>query len=120
VECYFELGEHEFGKNYIGDGEILPPMWHKLLKDDKALNSPRSLEVMIIADGGERKHCLVIHRVDEEEAGTYERLGTCDLYHSDSPPMEHFQGRSYLTVKEWWPSREERKLECGWETITLK
>lgn len=118
VDCCFKLGE-----NSIGRGEILPPMWTKLLKEDgmfsSSRSSSRSLEVILIADGGWRKHCLVIHRVGEVEACTYERMGTCELNYYDPPPMEHAKGLPYVTVEEW-PSEERWKLECRWETITLK
>lgn len=116
VVCYSTLEEHE-----VGEARILPPVWASVLKDDEAFRSSRVLDVIVIADSPDewRKECLVIHLVADEEADTYERLGTCKLYF-DWPKIKHVQNRKYLTVDETGVfAGEVSDLECTYKTITL-
>lgn len=109
-------------QNEIGSGQILTPMWAKVLKDGEVSHSSRLLNVIVIADSPSRrrKQCLVIHYVPEGEADTYERMGTCELYY-DWPEIKSVQNKTYLTVNEagCWAGKNIRDLECVFKTITL-
>lgn len=114
VRCFFPQEKHE-----MGCGQILPPMWAKLLNDDDASNPSRLLDVIFIAGiCDKRMQCLIIHRIGDEHTDTYERLGMCEFYYL-SPEIRQVGDKFYKPARKDWGSRETWDLECRFETITL-
>ncbi|KAF7515991.1 hypothetical protein G7054_g14342 [Neopestalotiopsis clavispora] len=85
-------------QGFSGQAEVIPQMWAKVLEEDEEFNLSRLLDIMFIADDGRMIHGLIIHRIGEETADTFERMGTCQIYYA-SPEIKQVQNVSYLSTE---------------------